>query len=140
MLLSQLDFNSQNKYLKKNQRIYQSIYLFINSIHFTYYLDFSVCNPEWIIRVYLKTDCCGTAVLLMLSIHLLQKRIWGDSKVKTAVDPWTRPRLRGLTSTQSKSTHNFGFFKKLIAIYWLEALTGNINSQWMHIFYKYYIL
>ena len=29
MLLSQLDFNSQNKYLKKNQRIYQYIYLFI---------------------------------------------------------------------------------------------------------------
>lgn len=140
MLPSQLDFNSQNKYLKKNQQIYQYIYLFINSIHFTYYLDFFVCNPEWIIRVYLKTDCCGTAVLFMLSIHLLQKRIWGDSKVKTAVDPWTRQRLGGLTSTQSKSTHNFGFFKKLIAIYWLEALTGNINSQWIHIFYKYYIL
>ena len=84
---------------------------------------------------YLKTDCCGSAVLFMLPIHLLQKRIWGDPKVKTIVDPWTRQGLGGLTSTQSKSTCNFGLFKKLIAFYWLEALTGRIGSQWIHIFY-----
>ena len=108
---------------------------FCNSIHFTYYLDFFVCNPEWIIHAYLKTDCCGSAVLFMLPIHLLQKRIWGDPKVKTIVDPWTRQGLGGLTSTQSKSMCNFGLFKKLIAFYWLEALTGSISSQWIHIFY-----